>query len=493
MVKFTSSKQPVERKLKMLIFGAAGTGKTWFALHAPRALVLDTESSTDAYRGRADFPEFWVANTAEPADVLSVLEQLRSGKSEAAKVKPETLVVDSFTVLWQVRIEAGDKHAAAKALQRNRSAETAKSTFYDWAWIKRPIKQIFTQLINMPVSVVITAREKAVYTEKPDGSMEITDYVPDIERSASYVFDLVLRIVVHNGKRYAKVIKSRFPEMPPGTVIEDPTWDKFAPLARSGSAQSVTPDPVAAAEREAQVNAKDDQATSARKPAKSTKSANAKRKRQPAQKQQKPDAGAFDFGAWLDRALDHAEQHGVTLARLAVLFGEPFPTVAKRLVTAGKTDAEMTTWFAELVDAVVNRRPVARNGHVYDEDEQLFLDYYAANWWPFAEQWNMHPDAEEVESTFSELAEAVPDWNKAWFVALGKMGWNGAKDWDAVHALFDAEHFSGTDTDAYAVWHACVARTPALADALRKDKMNQTAQEQRAKETTKPTRRKKLA
>jgi len=227
--------------------------------------------------------------------------------------------------------------------------------------------------------------------------------------------------------------------------------------------------------------------TSKRKPA------NPKRKQRPAQKQQKPDAGAFDFSAWLDRALDHAEKHDVTLLRLAALFGEPFPAVAKRLVTAGKTDAEMTTWFAELVNAVVNHRPVARSGHVYDDDELLFLDYYAANWWPFAEQWNMHPDAEDKPPTFSELAKAMQNWNKRWFTALGKMDWDGAKDWDAVHALFNAEHFSGTDVNAYAVWQACVARTPALTDALRKDRMNQTAQEQRAKEPTKPTQRKKLA
>jgi hypothetical protein len=107
----------------------------------------------------------------------------------------------------------------------------------------------------MPLHVVVTAREKAIYDEVGNGAeskLEISDYVPDIERSAEYVFDLVLRFYLDGDKRKAKVYKSRFDAFPPGTIIEDPRWELFAPLAQvGGDAQGLMPDPIAAAEAEA--------------------------------------------------------------------------------------------------------------------------------------------------------------------------------------------------------------------------------------------------
>ncbi len=253
MLTFQSSTTPVTRRLKMLIFGGPGTGKTWFALHAPAPLVLDTESSTDPYRGRADFPEFWVAKSAQPAEILQVLEHLQK-HGGVQSISPKTLVVDSFSVLWQVRREAGERRAEQLAARNGKDAERAKVSYYDWAWVKRPLQRLYGQLVNMPFNVIITAREKAVYDEVQGGKLEIVDYVADMERNAEYVFDLVLRLYLKDGKRFAEVRKSRFADFPPGKVIENPSWEHFAHLAQvgaEGAEQSVTPDVLAAAEAEA--------------------------------------------------------------------------------------------------------------------------------------------------------------------------------------------------------------------------------------------------
>src|SRR5512139_3974579 len=118
MLTFEDSTTAVSRKLKILVYGGPGAGKTMFALGAPSPLVIDTESSTDAYRGRADLPPFQVAKSASPKEIAPVLADLHSkGFIQAGpkRIEPQTVVIDSFSVLWQVRQEAGQKMAEQRA------------------------------------------------------------------------------------------------------------------------------------------------------------------------------------------------------------------------------------------------------------------------------------------------------------------------------------------------------------------------------------------
>jgi len=223
--------------------------------------------------------------------------------------------------------------------------------------------------------------------------------------------------------------------------------------------------------------------------------AKARQQAQRQQRKQKPaEPARVDVPDWTARALEWAADQGVDAKRLTLLLGEPLAKLAGRLVVAGRNEAEMTAWFETLVAAVREKRPVGRSGRTFTGDELLFLDYYATEKWPFSEQWDMRAEAGPDEPpTMARLAEAEKNWNQRWFAVLSDMGWAGKGDWDAVHALFDVESFSGTDISAWDVWQACVARTPALVDALRQDKMRKEAEQERAQAPKKPTRRKKLA
>lgn len=248
---FVSSTKPVSRKLKILVYGAPKVGKTWFSIHTPSPLVFDTESSTDAYRGRADVPPFIVAKTASPVELLPVLEELqKTGKVKGAGITPETLVVDSFSVLWQVRQEAGQRMAEERAKKKNRDTESARVAFGDWSLIKRPIQRLYTLLINMPMHVVITAREKPLYDDDTD-QPKVIGQTPDIERNATYVFDIILRLFVENGKHMAEVEGSRYSQLPVGMRIVNPNWSHFEALTMAGDAPGEIPDADAAAESEA--------------------------------------------------------------------------------------------------------------------------------------------------------------------------------------------------------------------------------------------------
>jgi len=254
MMVFESSTTPVARQLKLLVYGGAGAGKTWFAIHAPSPLIIDTESSTDPYRGQPDLPPFTVAKNARPSEITATLEQfaalgyIPNGRD---RLQPETLVIDSFTLLWMVAQEAGQKLAEARAVKYKRPPEEARLAFGDWSLIKRPIQRLYTQLLNLPVHVIVTARQKDIYDEATSEPRKVGE-APDIERNAVYNFDLVLKLEVDgNGKRTGLVEKSRFADFPPGTRIPDPAWATFAHLARTGEQPSQNIDLEAAAEQEA--------------------------------------------------------------------------------------------------------------------------------------------------------------------------------------------------------------------------------------------------
>lgn len=252
-MQFESSTKPVSRKLKILVYGAPKVGKTWFAIHAPVPLVFDTESSTDAYRGRPDIPPFTVAKTASPVELLPVLEELQKTgalKTGAQTLRPETLVIDSFSVLWQVRQEAGQRMAEERAKRKKQDAEKARVAFGDWSLIKRPIQRLYTLLINMPLHVIITAREKPLYDDDTD-QPKVIGQTPDIERNATYVFDIILRLFVENGKHMAEVEGSRYSQLPVGMRIVNPNWSHFEALTMAGDAPGEIPDADAAAESEA--------------------------------------------------------------------------------------------------------------------------------------------------------------------------------------------------------------------------------------------------
>lgn len=246
---FEDSNVAVTRQLKILIYGGPGSGKTWFAIHAPTPLIFDTESSTDAYRGRADMPHFIVAKSAIPSEILPALETLQQ-QGAINGFKPETIVIDSFSVLWQVSQEAGQKIAERRAVNAKRNAEEARLAFGDWALIKRPVQRFYTQLINLPTHVIITARQKDLYDENTKEPKKIGE-TPDMERNAPYVFDLVLHLVLENGKRIGIIEKSRFPDFPPGKRIVNPTWDDFKALTMVGPGSGQIEDVDTAASAEA--------------------------------------------------------------------------------------------------------------------------------------------------------------------------------------------------------------------------------------------------
>lgn len=249
--------EQVEPRVKALVFGGPGAGKTYLALGSPgRVAVIDTEGGTAFYAGRKGLSDFDVLPTKTYAEVKAAVEYLATPEGRAAYA---TVVIDPVTIIYETLQASALLRRAEMNRRRGRGSsdpDEADLEQLDWGRIKRSYKSLMTALVNLPQHVVVTAREKAETVRDPQsGEFNTTGrYLPDAEKGTAYYFDVVLRLVDEGGTRTAVIVKDRTAEAAPiNAKVADPTFTSlFADvLKRKGKAQRHVPDDSAAAAADA--------------------------------------------------------------------------------------------------------------------------------------------------------------------------------------------------------------------------------------------------
>jgi DNA polymerase III delta prime subunit len=189
--------EPVEDRLKLLLAGPPGCGKTTAATQFPHCYFIDTERGankkqyTDAILAGSGVYFGVDDGGADPDEVLKEVEALTKTRHEY-----RTLVIDSFTTLF----EAKQEEAARKV-----GTDYGKHTDVANRWAK----QLFRLLTMLDMNVVVTSHVKDSWAGGEKGAP-----VPDGFKKASYLFDLVLMLDRVGTKRIAMVEKTRYSEFP---------------------------------------------------------------------------------------------------------------------------------------------------------------------------------------------------------------------------------------------------------------------------------------
>jgi hypothetical protein len=234
--------------LKMALYGAAGSGKTFTSLllgeglarqSGRRIAVLDTESGTSFYAQavprRAAHPsafDFDVLHSRSVTEALSALHGLDPATHGV-------VIIDSISHLWD----------ACRNAYNGKTTRQGGIPLYAWAAIKRPYREMMNLLLSLPVHLILCGRQGIDFAEdEGSGELKQVGFRLRAEGETAYEPDVLVRLESHKANRrqaaiiLAHVEKDRTGILA-GSTIEWPTYDKIAKplLGLLGTKQAPVP------------------------------------------------------------------------------------------------------------------------------------------------------------------------------------------------------------------------------------------------------------
>lgn len=232
-----SKPEAIKPTIMALVSGSEGVGKTYIVLKdAPRPLaVIDSEGSAQFYVGREGFAPFDLIHTKSYREVMVALDYIEANPGVYA-----SLVIDGGTVLYSVLQDAAVAARTAKVVAQGGDPADVDIEMREWGRIKRLHKALMSRLMNLPVNVLMTAREKDLTERRGSENVKI-GVRPDADKGIGYDFALTVRLSRDGGKRTAKVTKDWSGVHGADAIIVDPTWaNLFAPLLKRGGNAKAT-------------------------------------------------------------------------------------------------------------------------------------------------------------------------------------------------------------------------------------------------------------
>jgi len=190
-----------DKRLKLMIFGPPGVGKTTAAIQFPKPYILDTE------RG-AENDQYVDAINKSGGAILSttsfdtIVDQVRALASEPHEFR--TLVIDPITVIYDDLVAYWEKRVGTD-FGRGYSAA------------KKQWKRLTALISTLDMNVVMTSHAKNQYAEGT--AMKIIGMTYDGPKGADYYMDLVLEAIKDGEDRSCRIAKSRVSSLPEGEVI----------------------------------------------------------------------------------------------------------------------------------------------------------------------------------------------------------------------------------------------------------------------------------
>lgn len=200
----------VEKRLKALLYGPAGSGKTTASIQFPAPYLIDTEkgATNDQYveaLGKAGGAYFFTCDFDEMVqEVTSLLSEKHGYK---------TLIIDPLTMLYNDLLDKSAKSLVTAedptgtAFSRHKKPADAK------------MKHLLALLIRLDMNVIITSHAKTQWSKAGDTLVDLGQTF-DCYAKLDYLFDLVFE-VQKRGKdnRVGVVKKTRHTGFPEGEIF----------------------------------------------------------------------------------------------------------------------------------------------------------------------------------------------------------------------------------------------------------------------------------
>jgi AAA domain len=191
----------IQKRLKCLMYGIAGVGKTMAAISFPRPYLIDTEKGYEhqQYIDKIKENGGCVFHTTDFNELLKEIKALATEKHEY-----KTLIIDPLTVIHNNLIE---QCASDRASPKNPDG-MAHGGHYIAA--DRKMKQLMNLLIKVDMNVIVTSHSKNLYGD----NMSLLGQTFDCYKKLDYLFDLVFEIHKKGKLREALIKKTRITAFP---------------------------------------------------------------------------------------------------------------------------------------------------------------------------------------------------------------------------------------------------------------------------------------
>jgi hypothetical protein len=184
----------IPQRLKAMLYGEMGTGKSTCACQFPKTAFIDTEDTTSKKR----YAEMIINNggaVLATGEFDEILEQVKALMTKEHDFR--TLVIDSSTIPYDNLVIECER-TYGNEFGRHIVAANKK------------MKQLVSLLLKIDMNVVITAQAKKEY----GANMSVIGQTYSGYNRLGYMFDLVFETQVRGDKFYAITRKSRLDEFP---------------------------------------------------------------------------------------------------------------------------------------------------------------------------------------------------------------------------------------------------------------------------------------
>lgn len=194
------SPEAKSKRVKMMMFGPAGVGKTTALIGWKNSLIIDMEKGCDNYHETINKNGSVVFQTTNPDEVK---EEIKSFMTE--KHPYTTICIDPVTVLYGA-IQEKWTRIFSKYADTEKATELQDFGFRYWAKVKSDYKAIMRMLLTCDANVILTAHQKDLYGE----GMKKVGLGSDSMRGDEHIFDYVFQLTQNaKGQRIAVTKKER--------------------------------------------------------------------------------------------------------------------------------------------------------------------------------------------------------------------------------------------------------------------------------------------
>lgn len=223
--------EPKQAFVKLGIYGASGSGKTFTSLLLGEGLakltgkrvgLVDTERGSDFYsqgiKERKIHPQAFDFDALYSRSITDVLDAVRTVDLKTHGV----IIIDSLTHIWE----------SAKAAYEGKTTRIGTIPLQAWGKIKKPYKDLINLLLSLPVHVIFCGRQGVDYKEDEDsGELKMAGYKMKSESETPYEPHILIRLECVRGKDIephpvAFVEKDRSSVLQ-GKSIENPSFDNI--------------------------------------------------------------------------------------------------------------------------------------------------------------------------------------------------------------------------------------------------------------------------